>query len=435
MSAEERKVIIASSAGTVFEWYDFYLAGSLAANIAANFFSGVNPTAGFIFTLLGFAAGFAVRPFGALVFGRIGDLVGRKYAFTLTLLIMGGSTAVIGILPGYATIGVAAPIILVFLRMLQGLALGGEYGGAAVYVAEHAPDHKRGFYTSFIQTTATLGLFVSLLVILAVRGAVGVDAFKEWGWRIPFLLSSVLVYFSYYIRRRMSESPLFAELKAAGKTSSAPLKESFGTAARWKVFFLVLFGITAGQAVVWYTGQFYALYFLQTILKVPLTTAYIIVACALVLGTPFFVVFGSLSDRIGRKKVMLTGMLLAAVSYYPIYRAMKEASDPIRPVVLVLLVAAQVLFVTMSYGPVAAFLVETFPARIRYTSLSLPYHFGNGWFGGFLPLIATALVSKTGNIYAGLWYPIGVALMTVVIGAVFVTENRELRLWDELDAE
>jgi len=430
------KVIAASSAGTVIEWYDFYIFGSLGVILASAFYPATDSElTRFLKVLATFAVGFAVRPFGALVFGRIGDLVGRKYAFTLTLLIMGGSTAVIGILPGYATIGVAAPIILVFLRMLQGLALGGEYGGAAVYVAEHAPDHKRGFYTSFIQTTATLGLFVSLLVILAVRGAVGVDAFKEWGWRIPFLLSSVLVYFSYYIRRRMSESPLFAELKAAGKTSSAPLKESFGTAARWKVFFLVLFGITAGQAVVWYTGQFYALYFLQTILKVPLTTAYIIVACALVLGTPFFVVFGSLSDRIGRKKVMLTGMLLAAVSYYPIYRAMKEASDPIRPVVLVLLVAAQVLFVTMSYGPVAAFLVETFPARIRYTSLSLPYHFGNGWFGGFLPLIATALVSKTGNIYAGLWYPIGVALMTVVIGAVFVTENRELRLWDELDAE
>ncbi len=430
------KVIAASSAGTVIEWYDFFIFGSLTAIISGVFYPATDtPLTQLLKTLATFAVGFAVRPFGALVFGRIGDLVGRKYAFTITLVLMGGSTAVIGLLPGYATIGPAAPIILVLLRMLQGLALGGEYGGAAVYVAEHSPDDKRGFYTSFIQTTATLGLFVSLVVILAVRTIVGEDAFKVWGWRIPFVLSVLLVFFSYYIRSKMAESPLFTKLKAAGKTSKAPIKEAFGTAERWKVFFLVLFGITGGQAVVWYTGQFYALFFLQTVLKVPLTTAYIIMAVALVLGTPFFVVFGALSDRIGRKRIMLTGMLLAAVCYYPIYQAMKANSDPINPVALTLLVTVQMLFVTMSYGPVAAFLVESFPARIRYTSMSLPYHFGNGWFGGFLPLIATSLVAKTGNIYAGLWYPIGVALITVIVGAFWVPESKAVKLWDELHAE
>ena len=430
------KVIAASSAGTVIEWYDFYIFGTLATILSGVFYPSTdNELTSFLKTLATFAVGFAVRPFGALFFGRIGDLVGRKYAFTITLVLMGGSTAVIGLLPGYETIGVAAPIILVLLRMLQGLALGGEYGGAAVYVAEHSPDNRRGFYTSFIQTTATLGLFTSLMVILAVRTTLGEAEFKAWGWRIPFVLSVVLVYFSYYIRSKMSESPLFTQLKAAGKTSTQPLTDAFGTAERWKVFFLVLFGITGGQAVVWYTGQFYALYFLQTVLKVPLATTYMIVAVALVLGTPFFVVFGALSDRIGRKHIMLTGMLLAAVSYYPIYQAMKAASDPVQPVVLTLLVTVQVLFVTMSYGPVAAFLVESFPAKIRYTSMSLPYHFGNGWFGGFLPLIATALVAKTGNIYAGLWYPIGVALMSVVIGGLWVKESKAVKLWDELHAE
>ena len=430
------KVIAASSAGTVIEWYDFFIFGSLTAIISGVFYPPTDtPLTQLLKTLATFAVGFAVRPFGALVFGRIGDMVGRKYAFTITLVIMGGSTAVIGLLPGYATIGAAAPVILVLLRMLQGLALGGEYGGAAVYVAEHSPDDKRGFYTSFIQTTATLGLFVSLIVILVVRTVMGETAFKEWGWRIPFVLSVVLVYFSYYIRSKMAESPLFTKLKAAGKTSKAPIKEAFGTPERWKVFFLVLFGITGGQAVVWYTGQFYALFFLQTVLKVPLATAYMIMAVALVLGTPFFVVFGALSDRIGRKRIMLTGMLLAAVCYYPIYQAMKANSDPVNPVALTLLVTVQMLFVTMSYGPVAAFLVESFPARIRYTSMSLPYHFGNGWFGGFLPLIATSLVAKTGNIYAGLWYPIGVAIMTVIIGGFWVPESKAVKLWDELHAE
>ena len=429
------KVIAASSAGTMIEWYDFYIFGSLAAIISTQFYPDGNPTVNFLKTLATFAVGFAVRPFGALVFGRIGDLVGRKFAFLVTLLIMGFSTAAIGLLPGYAQIGVAAPILLVILRLLQGLALGGEYGGAAVYVAEHAPDGKRGFYTSFIQTTATLGLFVSLIVILIVRALVGEEAFKVWGWRIPFLLSILLVGMSYYIRVRLEESPLFVRLKAAGGTSTAPIRDSFGTWSKWKVFLLVLFGATAGQAVVWYTGQFYALFFLQTVLKVPLTTAYVIVAVALLLGAPLFIVFGGLSDRIGRKRIMMAGNLLAAISYYPIYQAMKAFSDPINPVALTALVFIQVIFVTMVYGPIAAFLVEAFPAKIRYTSMSLPYHFGNGWFGGFLPLISTALVARTGNIYAGLVYPIAVALLTFVVGSLFLRETHNDRIWDEVGGE
>ncbi len=419
----------------MIEWYDFYIFGSLAAIISTQFYPEGNPTVNFLKTLATFAVGFAVRPFGALVFGRVGDLTGRKFAFLITLLIMGGSTAAIGLLPGYAQIGIAAPILLVILRLLQGLALGGEYGGAAVYVAEHAPDGKRGFYTSFIQTTATLGLFVSLVVILVVRAAVGEEAFKVWGWRIPFLLSILLVGMSYYIRVRLQESPLFARLKATGGTSTAPIRDSFGTWSKWKVFLLVLFGATAGQAVVWYTGQFYALFFLQTVLKVPLTTAYIIVAVALLLGAPLFVVFGGLSDRIGRKKIMMAGNLLAAVSYYPIYQAMKAFSEPVNPVALTALVFIQVIFVTMVYGPIAAFLVEAFPAKIRYTSMSLPYHFGNGWFGGFLPLISTALVARTGNIYAGLIYPIVVALLTFVIGSLFLRESHTARIWDEVGGQ
>src|SRR5215813_8698152 len=371
-------VIVASSAGTVIEWYDFYIFGSLAAVLSGVFYPGTNATISLLKWLATFAVGFAVRPFGALVFGRIGDLVGRKYAFMMTLLIMGASTAAIGLLPGYSTLGMGAPILLVTLRLLQGLALGGEYGGAAVYVAEHAPDGKRGFYTSFIQTTATLGLFVSLLVILATKAAMTDADFKSWGWRIPFLLSAVLVIVSYYIRARMSESPLFAKLKAEGKTSTAPLTDSYGSAERWKVFFTVLLGATAGQAVVWYTGQFYALIFLQNILKVPLDTSYKIVALGLLLGTPFFVVFGWLSDKIGRKKIIMAGCLLAALTYVPIYHAMAAAADPINVPVLTALIFVQVLYVTMVYGPIAAFLVESFPAKIRYTSLSLPYHFGNG---------------------------------------------------------
>jgi len=419
----------------MIEWYDFYIFGSLAAIISTQFYPEGNPTVNFLKTLATFAVGFAVRPFGALVFGRIGDLVGRKFAFLVTLLIMGFSTAAIGLLPGYAQIGIAAPILLVILRLLQGLALGGEYGGAAVYVAEHAPDGKRGFYTSFIQTTATLGLFVSLVVILAVRALVGEEAFRVWGWRIPFLLSILLVGMSYYIRVRLQESPLFVKLKAAGGTSTAPIRDSFGSWSKWKVFLLVLFGATAGQAVVWYTGQFYALFFLQTVLKVPLTTAYIIVAVALLLGAPLFIVFGGLSDRIGRKRIMMAGNLLAAISYYPIYQAMKAFSDPINPVALTALVFIQVIFVTMVYGPIAAFLVEAFPAKIRYTSMSLPYHFGNGWFGGFLPLISTALVARTGNIYAGLVYPIAVALLTFVVGSLFLRETHKDRIWDEVGGQ
>jgi MFS family permease len=416
----------------MIEWYDFYIFGSLAAIISSQFYPEGHATANFLKTLATFAVGFAVRPFGALVFGRIGDLIGRKFAFLVTLLIMGGSTAAIGLLPSYQSIGIAAPIILVLLRLLQGLALGGEYGGAAVYVAEHAPDGKRGFYTSFIQTTATLGLFISLLVILVVRAMVGEEAFKQWGWRIPFLLSILLVGMSYYIRVRLKESPLFTRLKESGKASTQPLKDSFGTWSSWKIFLLVLFGATAGQAVVWYTGQFYALFFLQTVLEVPLTTAYIIVAVALVAGAPLFVFFGSLSDRIGRKKVMMAGNLIAAISYYPIYQAMKAYADPLNPVMLTVLVFIQVIFVTMVYGPIAAFLVEAFPARIRYTSMSLPYHFGNGWFGGFLPLISTALVARTNNIYAGLIYPIVVATLTFVIGSLYLKESHTHRIWDEV---
>lgn len=416
----------------MIEWYDFYIFGSLAAIIATQFYPEGNATVNFLKTLATFAVGFAVRPFGALVFGRIGDLIGRKFAFLVTLLIMGGSTAAIGFLPSYHSIGIAAPIILVLLRLLQGLALGGEYGGAAVYVAEHAPDGKRGYYTSFIQTTATLGLFASLLVILVVRGVVGEEAFKQWGWRIPFLLSIVLVAMSYYVRVRLKESPLFTRLKATGNTSTAPIKDSFGTWSNWKVFFLVLFGATAGQAVVWYTGQFYALFFLQTVLKVPLGTAYKVVAVALLIGAPLFIFWGAVSDRIGRKKIMMAGNLLAALSYYPIYHAMKAYSSPVNVVMLTLLVLIQVIFVTMVYGPIAAFLVEAFPARIRYTSLSLPYHFGNGWFGGFLPLISTAVVARTGNIYAGLIYPIVVALITFVVGSLFLKESHTHRIWDEV---
>ena len=426
------KVITASSVGTVIEWYDFYIFGSLAAIISTQFFPGGNPTASFLKTLATFAVGFAVRPLGALVFGRIGDLTGRKFAFLTTLLIMGGSTAAIGFLPSYARIGIAAPIILVLLRLLQGLALGGEYGGAAVYVAEHAPDGRRGYYTSFIQTTATLGLFVSLAVILIVRAIVGEEAFKAWGWRVPFIVSLLLLAISYYIRVRLRESPLFSALKETGKTSTAPIQESFGTWSRWKVFFTVLFGAAAGQAVVWYTGQFYALLFLQTVLKVPLVTSYVCVAIALALGAPLFIFFGSLSDRIGRKKIMMAGNLLAALLYVPIYHAMKFYSNPVNPVALTALVFVQVVFVTMVYGPIAAFLVEAFPARIRYTSLSLPYHFGNGWFGGFLPIIATSLVARTGNIYAGLAFPIIVALITFVVGSLLLRDQHNESIWAEV---
>jgi len=428
-------VIGAAAAGTVIEWYDFYIFGSLATILSGHFFPKDNPTAGFLSTLATFATGFIVRPFGAVVFGRIGDLVGRKYAFLVTLILMGGSTAAIGLIPGYESIGLIAPLLLLLLRLLQGLALGGEYGGAAIYVAEHVEDKKRGFYTSFIQVTATAGLFVSLGVILSVRQTLGDAAFKAWGWRVPFLLSVLLVGLSLYIRLRLKESPLFTRLKQSGKTSSAPLKDSLGSGRNWKLMALALFGATAGQGVVWYTGQFYALYFLQNSLKVDFLTSNIVVSCALVLGAPFFIVFGALSDRIGRKPIMLAGNLLAVVCYIPIYMAMKGSSAPPNVVVLVALVWIQVLFVTMVYGPIAAFLVELFPGKIRYTSLSLPYHVGNGVFGGLTPLIGTAIVQATGNLYSGLFYPMAVASITFVVGALLLPETRTRSIWQEVEEQ
>jgi MFS family permease len=530
-----RRVIFASSLGTVFEWYDFYLYGSLAAIISRQFFSGVNETTGFIFALLAFAAGFAVRPFGALVFGRLGDLVGRKYTFLITIVIMGSATALVGALPSYAQAGVIAPVTLVALRLLQGLALGGEYGGAATYVAEHAPHGKRGLYTSWIQTTATLGLFLSLIVILVCRSVLGTD-FESWGWRLPFLLSVVLLGISVYIRLQLAESPVFLEMKAAGERSRAPLTESFARWGNLRLVILALLGATAGQAVVWYCGQFYALFFLTQVLKVEAQPANLLIAAALLIATPCFIVFGRLSDRIGRKRIVLAGCLLAALTYVPIFRAithyanpaiesaarsspvtviadpqacsfqfdpvgkkkfvqscdiakaglakagvpyhneraplgsvaqvrigsavvasveggrmsaadfkrasaefaqalsgkLKEAGYPskadparINYPMLLLLLTLLVVYVTMVYGPIAAWLVELFPARIRYTSMSLPYHIGNGWFGGFLPPVAFALVALTGDFYFGLWYPIAVALLTVVIGALFLPETKD----------
>ncbi|VFR20606.1 Permeases of the major facilitator superfamily [plant metagenome] len=536
MTREEKRVILASSLGTVFEWYDFYLYGSLAAIIAVHFFSGVNPTAGFIFALLAFAAGFAVRPFGALVFGRLGDLVGRKYTFLVTIVLMGASTFLVGVLPTYESIGMIAPIILIILRLLQGLALGGEYGGAATYVAEHAPHGRRGFFTSWIQTTATMGLFLSLLVILGVRTALGEEAFRAWGWRIPFLISIVLLAVSVWIRMQLNESPAFKKMKEEGKGSKSPLKESFGQWANLKLVLLALFGLAAGQAVVWYTGQFYALFFLTQTLKVEANSANIMIAIALLLATPFFVFWGWLSDKIGRKPIILAGCLIAALTYFPIFKAITHYANPaleraqaeapvtviadpaacsfqFNPVgtssftsscdivksflarnsvnydnqaapagtvakvrigkdefesfegagmdkaaftarsaelnksltqsirdhgypaganpaevnkpMVVFFLFILVLYVTMVYGPIAAMLVEMFPTRIRYTSMSLPYHIGNGWFGGFLPPVAFAVVAATGNIYDGLWYPIIIALMTLVVGALFVRETKD----------
>ena len=425
------KVIGASSAGTLIEWYDFYLFGALATILSTQFFPGDNPTAGFLKTLAVFASGFIVRPFGALVFGRLGDMVGRKFTFLLTLVLMGGSTFLIGLLPGYAEIGVFAPLALTVLRLVQGLALGGEYGGAATYVAEHSPDGKRGFYTSFIQTTATLGLFASLGVILACRQGLGQETFNAWGWRIPFLLSIFLVLISYYIRLKMEESPLFAKAKSAGKLSKNPLKESFVQPENRRLVVLALFGAVAGQGVVWYTGQFYALFFLQRSAGIDFVTANMIIVYALLLATPFFVLFGSLSDKIGRKPIILAGCLLAALLYVPIYQGMMKFSNPMNQTMLVALVFVQVLFVTMVYGPIAAFLVELFPTRIRYTSMSLPYHIGNGVFGGLTPYIASSLVDKTKNIYAGLAYPITVALITFFVGLFFIKERRNVRMGED----
>ncbi|HWU85608.1 MAG TPA: MFS transporter [Rhodocyclaceae bacterium] len=535
ITREERKVIFASSLGTVFEWYDFYLYGSLAAIISKQFFSGVNETAAFIFALMAFAAGFAVRPFGAIIFGRLGDMIGRKYTFLVTILIMGLSTAIVGMLPNYAAIGVAAPIILIGLRLLQGLALGGEYGGAATYVAEHAPHGKRGLFTSWIQTTATLGLFMSLLVIMACRELLGKD-FEVWGWRIPFLISIVLLVVSVYIRMQLNESPVFLRMKEEGKGSTAPLTESF---ARWdnlKIVIMALLGGTAGQAVVWYTGQFYALFFLVQTLKVDAQTANFLIAGSLALGTPFFIICGALSDKIGRKPIIMAGCIIAALTYFPIFKALTHYANPdlrdaqrsapvtvvadpasctfqfnpvgtakfvtscdiakaflaknsvnyanvaapvgtvasihigdtvissfegkglskddlkqqtdefsknaaaaikaagypakadpakINTPMVLLLLTLLVIYVTMVYGPIAAWLVELFPTRIRYTSMSLPYHIGNGWFGGFLPTTAFAMVAATGDIYYGLWYPVVVAVMTAVLGTLFLPETKD----------
>jgi MFS family permease len=531
----EKRVIAASSLGTVFEWYDFYLYGLLATVISAKFFSGVNETTGFILALAAFAAGFAVRPFGALVFGRVGDLVGRKYTFLVTMALMGLSTFAVGLLPSYESIGVAAPFILVALRLVQGLALGGEYGGAATYVAEHAPEGKRGLYTSWIQTTATLGLFAALLVVIGVRFTIGEEAFAAWGWRVPFLLSMILLVISMWIRLQLSESPVFQKMKEEGTTSKAPLTEAFGRWGNLKWVLVALFGAVAGQAVVWYAGQFYALFFLEKTLKVDGATTNVLTAIALLLATPFFVFFGWLSDKIGRKPIILTGCALAAISYFPLFGALTEAANPAlahaqarapvqvtahadecsvqfdpvgknkfdakscdiakaflakngvsytnieapagtvasvhiggkaimapapdpakgaapkeaitafqdavkaelkaagypdkadpaaidKPMVVAILFAL-VLLVTMVYGPIAAMLVELFPSRIRYTSMSLPYHIGNGWFGGFLPTIVFAMVAASGNIYSGLWYPIIIAGLTVVIGLIALPET------------
>ncbi|WP_376709019.1 MFS transporter [Bradyrhizobium diversitatis] len=536
MTKDERFVILASSLGTVFEWYDFYLYGSLASIIGAQFFSAYPPATRDIFALLAFAAGFLVRPFGAIVFGRIGDIVGRKYTFLVTILIMGLSTFIVGLLPNAATIGIAAPIILIILRLAQGLALGGEYGGAATYVAEHAPNGKRGYYTSFIQTTATLGLFLSLLVILFTRTAVGEADFAAWGWRIPFLVSVLLLGISVWIRLRLNESPIFQKMKEEGKGSKAPLTEAFGNWQNGKLVLLALLGGVMGQGVVWYTGQFYALFFLQSILKVDGYTANLLIAWSLLLGTGFFIVFGMLSDKIGRKPIILGGCLIAALTFFPIFKmittnanpALEKAIETVKvevvadpkgcgdlfnpvgtrvftapcdtaraylsqssvkysttpgaagsdvkvmvngkevpyanakdgnPAVLAAVQAAGypkagdagivkmshpfdifrpqvaaivgllfilVLFVTMVYGPIAAMLVELFPTRIRYTSMSLPYHIGNGWFGGLLPATAFAIVASTGDIYAGLWYPIIFASITVVIGFFFLPETKDV---------
>ena len=537
MTAEERRVIVASSLGTVFEWYDFYLAGSLAANINANFFSGVNETAGFIFVLLSFAAGFAVRPFGALVFGRLGDLIGRKYTFLVTMTLMGVATFVVGLLPNYNAIGIIAPIAFIICRLIQGLALGGEYGGAATYVAEHSPQGRRGFYTSWIQTTATVGLFASLLVILGLRLTLTPEQFAEWGWRIPFLVSIVLLAVSIWIRLQLNESPAFRKMKEEGSLSKAPLSEAFGKWQNQKIAIIALLGGTAGQAVVWYTGQFYALFFLTQTLKIDGTTANLLIALSLLFGTPFFIVFGSLSDKIGRKPIIMAGCLLAAVTYFPLFGKIAEVGNPklmqahdtIKVVVkadpatcgsvfdpvnirvftepcdiarralaaagikytqaaaaageptvinmngkdiaiekgdktlagkvtaaaveagypkagdptilkttslsdvfnseralhLTGLLFVLVLYVTMVYGPIAAQLVELFPTRIRYSGMSLPYHIGNGWFGGFLPPTAFAIAASTGDIFAGLWYPIIVALGTFVIGLIFMPETKD----------
>jgi MFS family permease len=464
-------VILASSVGTMIEWYDFYIFGSLAFVISPKFYPPGNNTFAFIAYLSTFAIGFMVRPFGALFFGRIGDLIGRKYAFLVTLTIMGFGTFLIGLMPTYASIGWFAPIGLIAIRVFQGLALGGEYGGAAIYVAEHVPDNKRGYWTSYIQITATLGLFLSVMTVVILQFYMDPVKFQAYGWRIPFLLSIILVIISLYIRLKMKESPIFEQIKSTGMSSTQPLKEAFTNPANFKLFLISLLGATAGQGVVWYTGQYYALFYLQTILKVNPRTGYIIVALAMLFGMPFFTVFGALSDRIGRKKIIMAGCLLAVASYYPIYHAMqnaagnnvdgfvskispatksptltpmttdatgnkvpaKEAPNPNVPL-LVLLVWIQVIYVTMVYGPIAAYLVEAYPAKIRYSAFSLPYHIGNGVFGGLVPLTGIWVCYFTGNIYSGLWYPMAIAAMTFVVGSLFLKETVHVKIWREVAA-
>lgn len=465
------QVIGASSAGTVIEWYDFYIFGSLAATISPLFYPKGNDTLAMIAYLSTFAVGFIVRPFGALFFGQIGDRIGRKYAFLMTLLLMGGATAAIGFLPTYETIGIFAPIGLILIRVLQGLALGGEYGGAAVYVAEHVPDNKRGFYTSFIQITASLGLLISLAVILIIQNQMSSEDFSAWGWRIPFLLSIILVGLSLFIRLKMKESPIFQHIKSSGMASAKPLVEAFTNPENRRRVLISLFGATAGQGVVWYTGQFYALFYMQTVLKIEKQTASYIIAIAIVLAIPLFIFFGALSDKIGRKKIMLAGCLLAVLAYYPIYKGMvhyagnnvaaiESTTDPVTkepklspvsyaanettptPVtsapnvnvpMMVLLIFLQLIFVTMVYAPIAAYLVEAFPAKIRYTSLSLPYHIGNGVFGGLLPTIGLLACAWTGNIYAGLWYPMIIASITFIIGMKYLPETHNHKIWEEVE--
>jgi len=419
-SGSMRTVLIASCAGSMIEWYDFFIFGSLAAILARQFYPPGNPTAAFLETLATFAVGFAVRPIGALFFGGIGDRLGRKKAFLTTLVVMGAATSAIGLLPGYGSIGFLAPLCLVTLRLVQGLALGGEYGGAAVYVAEHAPANRRGYYTSYIYTTATVGLLLSLLVILATRRLTGEEAFAQWGWRVPFLVSSLLVAISYYVRRRLEESPAFANMKSRGETVRSPVRDTFAN-SRWKLVVTLLFGVVSGHAVTWYTGQFYALFFLQTVLKVPFGVAYTAVTIALVLGTPCFIFFGALSDRIGRKPIIMLAFVLATTTLYPVYHLMTIAASGVPNVLaLAALIFYQIVLAAMCTGPLGALLVEAFPTSVRYTGVSFVHHTGTGWFGGFLPLIATALVARTGNPYAGLWYPIAITAMTFVVGVALL---------------
>jgi MFS family permease len=437
------QVIVASSVGTVIEWYDFYIFGSLSAIISLSFFPKEDPTAAFISTLAAFGAGFVARPFGGVLFGRLGDLIGRKYTFLLTLLLMGGSTFAIAFIPSYEKIGLVAPAVLLALRIIQGLALGGEYGGAATYVAEYAPDAERGKYTSYIQTTATLGFFVSILVILATQQLLGDAAFKDWGWRVPFALSGILVVVSYFIRRNMDESPLFSKLKVEGRLSENPLKEAFASKANRRLMLIAMFGAIVGQGVVWHTGQFYAQIFINKILQVDFITTNLIIAASLVVGTPLFVYFGSLSDRVGRKKIMLGGMALAALGYYPLFSWMsmivaQEGTMTNGAIFLTwtgklelaFICSLLVTFAAMAYGPIAAFLVELFPTKIRYTSLSIPYHFANGVFGGCAPFVATWLGAVTHSNFAGLFYPIALAALTVIIGMIYLPETKGRALSD-----